>query len=220
MGHYGLIGLNMLSEQIEKNIRSEGAGTMSLPIQIVVSGGANAVLLFQNRQTTRDIDYCTEDPNVIDLISDANYSLMMNGCLNRFPHDWINSQMIAYVRRPGCENFYRNTLDQGIILFNTQALQVYVADFKFQLVGNVTRAYQDWIDEGQPDAETYDGIHLSDAVHILNKIIAMTGQRVRLSEMRTWYFFGAGLEVAEIDFANNAYCRIFNVSIRPISVST
>ena len=212
----------MLSEQIEKSMLREGAGMMSqtLPIQIVVSGGANAVLFFQDRQATRDIDYCTQDPNVIDLISDANHSLMVNGCLNHFPYDWVNSQLIAYVNRPGCEDFYKNTVNQDIILFETQVLRIYVADFKFQLVGNITRAYQDWIREGQPDPEAYNGIHLSDAVYILNKIIETTCQRVRLSEMRTWYFFEAGLELVEIDFVNNAYCRIFNVGIRPTSVST
>lgn len=213
----------MLSEQIERNMQAEGVGrgSQTYPLQIVVSGGVNSVLLFRNRQATHDIDYCTANPDVINLISDANYSLMINGRLNHFPHDWINSQMIAYISlNPGCEFFYENSVSQGIILFETSVLRVYVADFKFQLVGKITRAYQNWTSAGKPDADNYSDTHLSDAVHILATIIRRTGRRVRYSEMRTWYSFGPALEIEEIHFTNNAYRNIFNVDIRPISVTT
>ncbi|KAF8181043.1 hypothetical protein BJ912DRAFT_1145567 [Pholiota molesta] len=59
------------------------------------------------------------------------------------PDAWINAEMRAFVHtHAGCATLFADPVAQGLALFKAPALVVYVADWRYQLVGKIARAYQ------------------------------------------------------------------------------
>lgn len=202
------------------------------PISIVVSGGTVSVLILRNRSATKDVDYFNLDHAVISELSAAQAELE-DRALKGLPRDWINAEMIAFVyNNQGCEHLFENSLQQNVVLFQSPTLRAYVADWKYQIVGKITRAYQQMqlfqmftpdVD-GLANAISTRELNLMDAVYILRYLVEQRqGEQLNFSEMQTWYFYGPALEPDEIDFVNKAYCAIFSQEYphaSPVSITT
>jgi len=108
--------------------------------------------------------------------------------------------MIAFVMNvPGCENLYQNSIDAGVVLFKSDSLEVYAADWRYQLVGKIVRGYQLSTMNETVQAQDRLGKDLADAVSILHLLVSERGGKpLQKTEMMTWYGDGPTLEDAEI----------------------
>jgi hypothetical protein len=105
-----LSGFNTLSKHIRQNHTAAKVGN---PLIIVVAGGACSVSMLQNRTSTRDIDFFSLDPNVIEQVFDAKHAASAE--LQVFPSDWINAEMIAWVlNHRGCEGLFDESVRMAI----------------------------------------------------------------------------------------------------------
>jgi len=82
---------------------------------------------------------------------------------------------------------------------------VYAADWRYQLVGKIVRAYQISQLSGTHQAEERTGKDLSDAVSIMRHLISRHGRPLLKVELLTWYADGPTLEDAEIAYVNTEY---------------
>ncbi|KAH7102935.1 hypothetical protein BKA62DRAFT_655516 [Auriculariales sp. MPI-PUGE-AT-0066] len=187
-------GLKALSKYIPQDPSYKG-----LQIPIVVSGGTCSVLFLKSRKSTLAIDYFTCNPDHIQIIGDA--ARMANRRETaRHPYAWMNPDMLGFVaNNEGCETVFDDSVRQGEVLFESPSLVVYAADWRFQLVGKMQRAYADADDEAQQD-------DLADAVSILHLLVQRRGgDSIAKEELRRWYSYGLSMEEAEFALVATAY---------------
>ena len=173
------------------------------------SGGACSVILLKNRSATHDIDFFSTNPEVIEAVMEAKNSAP-NSIKNEWPSDWINAEMIGFVsNQAGCETLYQDSIDANVILFQSESLVVYAADWRFQLAGKIARAYQMSQLSTTVQAQEREGKDLSDAVSILHLLISQRDQLLSKADLLTWYADGPALEDAEIEYVNAEYRRLY-----------
>ncbi|PPQ69036.1 hypothetical protein CVT26_003744 [Gymnopilus dilepis] len=177
-------------------------------IRIVVSGGTCAVLYFKSREKTKDIDFLSLDPNIIEVVSGAQYTLPQDLRL-RWPENWVNAEMIGYANMPGCENLYGNSIRCNVILYQSPWIVVYAADWRFQLIGKIQRAYQMELLSTHMQSIDRKGKDLQDAVAILQELVMQNGGPLTKNAIRSWYN-GSALENDGLDFVNAAYYARFS----------
>ncbi|KAK0463094.1 uncharacterized protein EV420DRAFT_1639179 [Desarmillaria tabescens] len=169
--------------------------------RIVVSGGTCSVLLLRNRTSTRDIDiYCDDAIQLQDVLAAGR------ACPNsvHWPVNWINAEMVAYVlNNEGCERLFQNSVAQGIMVYSSGNFKVYAADWRFQLVGKIRRAYDAYLDHEPSPKDLYDAV---DILHILN---VKDGRNQRSSDMKKWYYYGYRMGPKEVEYINEAYWQKF-----------
>ncbi|KAF8199466.1 hypothetical protein BJ912DRAFT_1129265 [Pholiota molesta] len=187
---------------------------------MIVSGGAVAVLVLRIRKSTDDVDYYIADPDASSALYDAKYALVSDPRMQGYSHRWINADMVAHIlHHAGCETLFDDSLQMNLLLFQTDYLHVYVADWRFQLVGKIKMAFERRMTLLIEMARNPDGlaqalsneVHIIDAVYILNVLIDKTnnGQPLLLSAILLWYYYGALLTDEEITYTNNVYQSIF-----------
>ncbi|KAF9484053.1 hypothetical protein BDN70DRAFT_952887 [Pholiota conissans] len=191
------------------------------PVQIIVSGGAVAVLILRIRKATDDVDYFVIDPDNNSALYDAKYAAASDPRLQGYSRKWINADMVAHIlNHAGCETLFDDSIRMNLLLFQSDFLRVYVADWRFQLVGKIKMAFERRTAllielEEDPDvlAEALETeVNIIDAAYILNVLIDRTnnGQPLRLSAVITWYYYGALITDEEITHTNSFYQKIFN----------
>ncbi|KAK7042426.1 hypothetical protein R3P38DRAFT_2890419 [Favolaschia claudopus] len=175
-------GFNYISQWLER----ENPGKT---YQIVSAGGACSVLVFKNRKKTKDVDVYT--PNADDLaavLAAGRDYVRYSGA----PPSWIN---IAYVaNNRGGDTLFDNSVRQRVLLYESATLQVFAADWRFQLVGKIVRA-----------GNFEDPKDIKDAVSILRILVEERGGMLKLSEMRDWYESGALIRPEHVELINKEY---------------
>jgi len=137
------LGFSLLAEYIRR--AAPWRATHCEPIKIIVAGGACSVLWLKNRQQTQDIDFFHPDADILREVLEAKrLATLSDRRLQSLPHDWINANMMAYVNNyDQCDQLYENSIRMGDLLLKSSVLEVYVADWRYQLVGKITRAGED-----------------------------------------------------------------------------
>ncbi|KAF9462697.1 hypothetical protein BDZ94DRAFT_1309405 [Collybia nuda] len=168
------------------------------------SGGATSVIILGNRTSTKDVDFISSRPEEFNEICDAKYEATQE--LKTYPGDWLNSDMIAYVHgEPDCDKLFENSVNMGEIMYQSDVIVAYVADWRFQLVGKIQRCYM----VAQSDGS--DTRHLSDAIYILILLVTRNGGPLSIAMIRTWYAIGPLLTMKELTFIDNCYQRHLGV---------
>ncbi|KAJ7187156.1 hypothetical protein C8R46DRAFT_1207123 [Mycena filopes] len=179
-------GLNFISEWLDHNKPGE-------TFQIVVAGGTCSVLLFKNRDKTKDVDIFSPDATVLRDVLQAGRRYTQTGGLS--DADWINAEMIAHISGlRGSDQLLTNSITQNVLLYDSPSLQVFAADWKYQAVGKIKRAL-----------DYKDSKDISDAVEIVRRLNRQSGHLQSLAEMQTWYEYGALLTTKHLEFINAAY---------------
>ncbi|KAF8157119.1 hypothetical protein B0H34DRAFT_487541 [Crassisporium funariophilum] len=193
---------NHISKELEKQVPDQ-------VVQILVSGGTCSVMYHRNRNSTKDIDFFIPDPTLIEIIAGSQASLPRD-LRQRWPENWINAEMAGYAMMPGCEDLYANSIANNVVLYQSDSLVVYAADWKFQLIGKIMRAYQ--MESLKEHVQSMDrtGKDLKDAISILQILIKENNGPLDGSVLRSWYN-GSAVEDVEIEFVNKAYRAQFNV---------
>ncbi|MFI5421443.1 MAG: hypothetical protein ACHQ1H_10800 [Nitrososphaerales archaeon] len=191
-----------ISNELEKQIPDQ-------VVRVLVSGGTCSVMYLGNRDKTKDIDFFIPDPTIIEIISGSQASLPWD-LRQRWPENWINAEMAGFAMMPNCEDLYDNSIANNVVLYQSNSLVVYAADWKFQLIGKITRAYQMELLKDQVQSMDREGKDLKDAVSILQVLIQENNGPLDGSVVRSWYN-GSALEDIEIEFVNKAYHAQFSV---------
>ncbi|KAF8957522.1 hypothetical protein BDZ97DRAFT_1762907 [Flammula alnicola] len=226
-----------LSDKIALNNPARLARGGPGPVKIVVSGGACVVVCLQTeREVTKDINFIADPDdvtrnakgeNVTDEVLTAKYAATKE--LNDYPPEWINADLVAHVYNlDGCETLFRDSVQRDQLMFRTPALEVYAADWRYQLVAKIRRAFQEKTRlDGEPrfryDQAAFNHavnteIHLHDAVDILRFYIATrnNGHPLKFSTIRTWYHDGHLVKTVEVEYINYFYrcvCRNLGIEI-------
>ncbi|KAG7447228.1 uncharacterized protein BT62DRAFT_919170 [Guyanagaster necrorhizus] len=123
-----------------------------------------------------------------------------------WPVNWINAEMVAYVlNNEGCEHLFQNSVAKGIMLYSSGNFKVYAADWRFQLVGKIRRAYDAYLDHEPSPKDLYDAV---DILHILN---VKDGRNQRSSDMKKWYYYGYRMGSKEVDICPNVAQQEWNL---------
>ncbi|KAG8407298.1 hypothetical protein J3458_020786 [Metarhizium acridum] len=135
------------------------------PIRFVTIGGMLAVSLFQNRTTTKDIDFLL-DPNV-DAVDDYRNEILrvIQGVARKkgFNSDWMNDDLKIFIQNSNRLNIFLQSVEQGIIVYQGQNLIVYAGRLDFALERKLRR-----VDERSRFRSRE--IDLSDAVTLVHYI--------------------------------------------------
>ncbi|PPQ88421.1 hypothetical protein CVT25_011223 [Psilocybe cyanescens] len=198
-------------KHISKELSKELAGTQASgqAVRILVSGGTCSVMYFGNRDKTKDIDFFIPDPALIEMIAGSQASLPFD-LQKRWPENWINAEMAGFAMMPGCEDLYKNSIANNVVLYQSDTLVAYAADWRFQLIGKITRAYQMELLKEQLQSRDREGKDLKDAVSLLQILITQNNGPLDRNVVRSWYN-GSALEDVEIEFVNKEYRAKFNV---------
>ncbi len=160
-----------------------------------MSGGTCSVLLLRNRTSTRDIDIYCDDAYFSCKTSLQPGEPVPNSV--HWPVNWINAEMVAYVlNNEGCERLFQNSVAQGIMMYSSANFKAYAADWRFQLVGKIRRAYDAYLDHEPSPKDLYDAV---DILHILN---VKDGRNQRSSDMKKWYYYGYRMGPREVEYIN------------------
>lgn len=167
-------------------------------------------MLLKNRHLTKDIDFFTPNPDHIEMISGAQHSLSKD-LRARWPKNWINAEMTAFILQPGCEKVYEHSLQQDCILYQSPVLRVVAADWKYQLVCKIIRAYGMRQSANTVQAAERNGKDLDDALAILQFLVSRFQHPVQKNDFETeaWYH-GSAISEEEFAFINDAYVARFN----------
>ncbi|PPQ69037.1 hypothetical protein CVT26_003746 [Gymnopilus dilepis] len=179
----------------------------SQTIRIIVSGGTCSVLYHKNRESTKDIDFFIPDPEVIEAISSCQETLPRH-LKQLWPENWVNAEMAGFAMMPNCEGLYENSIANDVVLYRSEALLAYAADWKFQLIGKIMRAYQMALLKDQMQSRDRGKKDLTDAISLLDLLIKENGGPLDRSAIRSWYN-GSAIEDAEIDYVNAAFQERF-----------
>ncbi|KAH9487105.1 hypothetical protein JR316_0001173 [Psilocybe cubensis] len=183
--------------------------TSAQAVNIVVAGGTCSVMYFGNRDKTKDIDFFIPDPELMGIIAGAQATLPPD-LRQRWPVNWINAEMAGFAMMPGCEDLYKNSVANNVVLYQSDTLVAYAADWKFQLIGKITRAYQmEQLNEHvqSKDRERKD---INDAISLLQILITENNAPLDRNVIRSWYN-GSALDNVEIEFVNKEYRARFSV---------
>lgn len=130
----------------------------------------------------------------------------------KYPDGWINCEMGAHVNNlRGGEALFENSVQNGAVLYNGEYLVVYAADWKFQFVGKVKRAF-DNLEYAQEDGRIWDlsaDKDFVDAVDFLHQILLTHKAPLVLSDIKTWYNYGYFITAEMAKTVNLFYARRF-----------
>lgn len=188
------------------HIREANPDRVTNPLRILISGGATSVLNLENRTSTRDVDFLSSGlVDELNEILDAKSKATRD--LETYPGDWLSAEMVAYVNNePDCQGLYRNSIILSDIVYQSDVLIAYVADWRFQLTGKIERCYR-LSESDNPE----DMRHLSDAIHILHLLVKRNGGPLSVADVRTWYALGPQLTPEEFAYVDAHYQRHFKV---------
>ena len=131
------------------------------PLRLVAIGGFLAVSLFRNRDSSVDID-CLIDPNVTAV---EEYKVEVRNAIrdvayeNDLPPDWLNDEMAIFIARNERERFFLESVEQQLVIYDGEYLQVYAGSLIFALECKLRRLDH----SADRDVE----LDLSDAIAIL-----------------------------------------------------
>lgn len=180
-------GLVALSDALR--VRAPQLG-LQLPIRAVVAGGVVAVVKFGARTNTHDVDFALNAgqidlenliQRVADEVSEAPHPTDGVQEHNLFKY-WFNPAMSYYLNGPAYQGAYTEALQQGEVLFRSDALELYIAPWKFQLyrkMGRVTKALWQTKERRLTDIE--------DTVDLIHQFNTRRKQPLTLNELRGWY---------------------------------
>lgn len=87
------------------------------PIRFIAAGGMLSVAFFENRSTTKDIDYIL-DPNV-DAVEEYRDEVLrmirIVGETLAFDQDWMNDEFRIFARRANRLNLFLQSVEQGLV---------------------------------------------------------------------------------------------------------
>lgn len=155
-----------------------------------------------NRDTTKAIDLYTDTFTQLELASVVD---MAPYILTHYPSNWIKLRTLD---SPDDTRGREAMSTSTEMLYSSKSLQVYILDWKYQLVDKIQLVKKHLDLDGPKDLDGAIGRHLSDAVYILNLIILKgNGDRSR-DLVHAWCFYGPGLEDVIIAF-DKAYRGVF-----------
>ncbi|KAJ6525062.1 hypothetical protein DFH09DRAFT_1416785 [Mycena vulgaris] len=96
--------------------------------EIVVAGGTVSVLLFKNRDKTKDVDIFSPDDTVLRDVLQAGREYTRE---NRLPTSWINAEIVAHINGlHHNDRLLSNSITQGVVIYRYSAfgLVVYAAN--------------------------------------------------------------------------------------------
>lgn len=202
-------GFRALDKQLGKNPR---LNKEKRQIRIICSGGACAVAYLRTRPTTKDIDFYTPSPEDSREITYARYELDMYDSRSRarYPDGWINCEMGAHVNNlRGADVLFANSVKHGPVLFKGEYFVVYAADWKFQFVGKVKRAF-DNLEYAQEEGKTANldaDKDFKDAIAFLHQILLSRRSPLTLANIKTWYNYGYFVTHEMVKMVNACYAR-------------
>ena len=134
------------------------------PLRFMTVGGMLAVSLFENRPTTKDIDFLL-DPNV-DAVREyhAEVRRIINevGEKHGFNDDWMNDELKIFIRQSNRLNMFLQSVEQGMVVHEGKNLVVYAGRLDFALERKLRRLNGDNIRPRDLD--------LSDAVALVHML--------------------------------------------------
>lgn len=168
---------NFTSEQIVEGLRwlDNRLGLSDvlqpvLPVNLVSYGGMLSVCLFENRQTTEDIDVLLP-PDIRE--TDAyreEFTRLSNSVADDlgYMRDWINDDLRLFVPRDDRPVLVGESIEQGTAVFEGDDLVIWAGLWEFGLESKLRRMG----DNGQATAKSRRkyGRDLSDAVDLLHRI--------------------------------------------------
>lgn len=162
-------------------------------------------MILGNRRHTPDISYFAAASQDIDDITHAR--LNSQDLLPDYPPGWINSGMTSYALVSGNETLFEDSTRQAFLLYSSHVLQVFVADWRFLLVGSMKR-----IDEqGRSRQQRQDD--LADAVSILHRLVLdNNGQPLASGTIRQWYCDGRLLKDDHVARTNAEYRKRYGTN--------
>jgi hypothetical protein len=135
------------------------------PIRFVTIGGMLAVSLFQNRKTTKDIDFLL-DPNV-DAVEEYRQEVfrVIRIVAERrgLNEDWMNDELRIFVRRPNRLTLFLQSVEQNLVVYRGRRIIVYAGRLDFALERKLRRINER--DQNRPR-----DLDLSDAVALLHSL--------------------------------------------------
>ncbi|KAF8889744.1 hypothetical protein CPB84DRAFT_1785313 [Gymnopilus junonius] len=117
--------------------------------------------------------------------------------------------MAGFAMMPNCERLYENSIANGIVLYHSESLVAYAADWKFQVLGKITRAYQMELLKNQVQSKDRGKKDWKDAISLLDVLVKENGGPLDRDVVRSWYN-GSAIEDVEIDYVNTAFHAQFN----------
>lgn len=134
------------------------------PLRFMTVGGMLAVSLFENRPTTKDIDFLL-DPNV-DAVAEYRTEVrrVINevGEMHGFNDDWMNDELKIFIRQSNRLNMFLQSVQQGMVVHEGRNLVVYAGRLDFALERKLRRLNGDNIRPRDLD--------LSDAVALVHTL--------------------------------------------------
>ncbi|TDL27956.1 hypothetical protein BD410DRAFT_894091 [Rickenella mellea] len=188
-------GLRHVSEFIKKN----NSKRLTLPINLIVAGGAVSVLVLHNRPATHDVDYWASDDDEMLLVEKAGE---MTAAQLDYDEAWLNADMSTFIDcDPAHCDFEKNSIEQNILVFKSDSLRVYVADWKYQLTQKLMR---------MTSTQNPEPKELSDAVAILQMIVqGMDEKALSKESIRAWYPYGYMIKDDTLSAVQEAYMSKF-----------
>lgn len=113
------------------------------PIRLIAAGGFLAVKYLQNRESTADVDYLIDpeferEKEIRRGLDNAIVSVALQQSYNR---KWMNNDMAIFVSRPSRQTLFKNALEQNIMLFQGENLEILAAPIEWALERKLRRIY-------------------------------------------------------------------------------
>ncbi|KZV88330.1 hypothetical protein EXIGLDRAFT_722787 [Exidia glandulosa HHB12029] len=123
--------------------------------------------------------------------------------LRGFPNQWLSADIVSsIIDNAADESLYADSVAQGTVMYQSDVLRVYAADWRFQLVAKIARAHE----RGQLANDDHFGNDMSDTVAILRLLVEQNkGRPIRIADVRGWYALGRRLTDEELEHAEAAY---------------
>jgi hypothetical protein len=132
-----IAALTLLDEEISKNELLMSVA----PLRLISVGGALAVRLCRNRDSTWDID-CLLDPNVAaadDYTEEFQAAVTNVASTHGFGQDWLNHEVEMFVERDKRMQLFLESVDQGIAVFEGANIVIYAGMLDWALERKVRR---------------------------------------------------------------------------------
>ncbi|KAI1764695.1 hypothetical protein GGR53DRAFT_302605 [Hypoxylon sp. FL1150] len=111
------------------------------PLRFLSLGGMLAVKVFQNRESTRDIDVLI-DPNV-DAVSEYRQEIFRVFSVvaerGRYEEDWCNDELRLFIGRERRLDLFFESINQGLVVYEGQNLIIWAGVLEFALERKLRR---------------------------------------------------------------------------------
>lgn len=162
------------------------------------------MLRLKNRAVTRDIDFMSSDEEFTEVFA-AKHEATKE--LETYPGNWLNANMLQVARVNGkadSDRLFRNSVELNEIIHKSDALVVYVADWRFQLIVEIQRCCL-----SKHSNDPAHSRHLSDAIYILELLVTRKGGPLSIAMVRTWYAASALLSIEDFAYVDGHYREHF-----------